>query len=414
MSDTGEHLEIRQIVAVEAVAKTRSLKSAAELMNTTQPTLSRLIRAAESTLQTTLFRRGWSGADTTPKGDMTVRTCGAILAAIDDAGRQVFGPQTSAPTLSRNLRNAHLQAIAAITNEGSVSRAARALGRSQPDLSRTISDFSKRFGITLFRRSAAGMEPLAPARTLTDLHGTLIHHLDALSAQLSQLEGQIVGRVAVGMLPFSEQELISAAFARMANQHPNIRLSCVPGSYNALVKALRCREIDRIVGITRGKACPQGLWEERLFDEKFVVIANRDHPIQKNGREIAHLSRTNWVVAPHGTPVRAHFERVFSDLNAQAPTQTCEMLSFNAAECMLVESSSVAMLTYSENRLRNLRPELAEVHTLFHPARTSVGLTCLQGEADDPALDLFDNTLRELVGERILRHKGSMSASNPI
>ena len=59
----------------------------------------------------------------------------------------------------------------------------------------------------------------------------------------------------------------------------------------------------------------------------------------------------------HRFAVRAYFEGVFAKLGVTPPTQSCEMLSFNAAEQVIIESNSVAMLSYSPQKLRRLRPE---------------------------------------------------------
>lgn len=390
-------LEVREIVAIDAVARTRNFKIAAETLNTTQPTLSRLIASSERKLAITLFNRGWSGSDTTSRGDAVARMCRNAIVAIEAAESELFEGRKGAPSFTLNLRTAHLKAIEAVTRDGSVTIAAKRLGRSQPDLSRTLSDFSKRFHIELFQRTTTGMRPLPPALVLTALRGTLCYLQDKLVEQLHQLDGNIVGRVSIGMLPFSGQNLISRAFARLTNQHPNVRLTCVTGSYNGLVEALRRREIDRIIGILRQDACPEGIEETFLFDEWFTVVARADHPIQTTGHNVDALAATNWIVAPHGTPVRTHFETVFSNLNATPPTQTCEMLSFAAAEQMLIESHSVAMLTYSERKLNDLGPELSVVGTLFPETSAPIGISKLRDALNDPALDEFEAILEELV-----------------
>lgn len=390
-------LELREIVAIDAVARTRSFKTAADLVNTTQPTLSRLIASSERALETSLFRRGWSGAETTPAGDAAARMCRSAIVAIDAAEQALFAGRKNIPSLRLNLRSAHLLAIEAVTREGSVTLAAKRLGRSQPELSRTLSDFSKRFDVELFERKASGMAPLASANDLTALSGTITYLLGRLPEQLRQLEGDMVGRVSVGMLPFSGQDLIAQSFAHFTNHHPNVRLVCVSGSYNGLVEALRRREIDRIVGVLRGESCPEGLEECYLYDESFTVVASREHPLQRKGEDLAELARAKWVVAPHGTPVRAHFEAVFAALDLTPPTQTCEMLSFSAAEQMLVESHSAAMLTYGERRLCNLRPELRVVQTPFPPTLAPIGFSRLRGIPEDPALREFEEVLSGLV-----------------
>lgn len=395
--DDHPNLETREIAAIDAVACSRSFRLAADLLHTTQPSLSRLIARAESRLGADLFRRGWSGAETTPAGDVAARSCASMLAAITDVERRLFGDRRDAPRLGTTVKSAHLRAIEAVTRDGSVSVAARRLGVGQPDLSRALSDFGKRFGIDLFRRSATGMEPLDTARILTELNATLTFLQNGLKRQLTELAGVVSGRVSVGMLPFSGQDLIAIAFARLANAHPNVRLSCVPGSYNGLIEALRRREIDRIIGVLRSDRRPEGIEEHHLYDERFTVVARRDHPIRD--ADMAALARTHWIVAPHGTPVRTHFEAVFAELSLTPPTQTCEMLSFSAAEQMLVESDSLAMLTYSARKLATLRHDLRAVPTGFPAFPAPVGSMKLHGTEDDAALSAFDAILKGVVAD---------------
>ena len=390
-------MDIREIVAIDAVAHARSFKLAAEGLFTSQPTLSRLIASAEEKLGCALFSRGWSGAETTARGDIVATICASIVSAIDRTQAALFPDRANVPSLWINLKDPQLEAIAAVYSEGSVTLAARKLGRPQPDISRSLSDLSKRFGLSLFTRSASGMVPLEPAQLLVDLSGTIAYHLNQIEQQLQRLEGDIVGRVSIGMLPFSGQDLILRTFAALTNQYPNIRLACVPGSYNSLVEALRRREIDRIIGVMRADACPAGLTEEHLYDERFAVIARRDHPLNGRGHDLDALMRTKWVVAPFGTPVRSYFEAVFLQLNATPPTQTCELLSFGSAEQMLLNSHSVAMLTYSPRKLAELHMDLAEIETGFPSCAAPIGLSRLQEVAIDPALAEFDRLLKEQI-----------------
>lgn len=75
------------------------------------------------------------------------------------------------------------------------------------------------------------------------------------------------------------------------------------------------------------------------------------------------------------------------------------MLSFEAAEQMLVESRSAAMLTYGRRRLGNLRPELREVRTPFATAPAPIGITRLLNTAPEVGAEAFEAIMRELVSE---------------
>lgn len=380
------------------IADLRSYRLAAGRLNTTQPTLSRLVRQAEAALGTTLFHRGWSGTDLTSNGESVIRRFHAALALVDEAEAALFPAPGPHPTLHAALRLRQLDVIAAVAGARSVSAAAAALGCSQPDVSRALSQTARHLGLALFRRTRAGMVPLDAALRLARLQARIRHELSQIPRDLASAKGQVQGRVAVGMLPFSGQATIARAFAALTNRHPRIRLSCVPGSYNGLTEALRRSEIDRIVGILRGPACAPDLRETHLYDERFTIIARHDHPLLGRAAGLADLAGTNWVVAPHGTPVRSYFERLFDGIGAAPPAQTCEMLSFTSAEQMLVESNSVGMLTYGPAQLARLRPDLRRLPLDLPGAAAPVGLTRLAGAATPPAVAAFDAELTRLCG----------------
>ncbi len=392
---------IRHIVAINHVANIRSIKLAAEQMHATQSTLSRLIASAEKAIGVKLFRRGWSGTEATPEGEVVVQTCRYILKAIDETELQLYEAGTAHPPLLRVLRLRHLEVVNAITRSGRVSSAAIDLQRSQPDISRSVSTLSQRLGLDCFQRTRAAMVPQPAAIVLSRLYTTIAYHLDLLEQLLQQQEGDIMGRVSVGMLPFSGQDLIPKAFAQLTNEHPKIKLVCVTGSYNGLVESLRRREIDRIIGVQRNQNAAPDLGESYLYTESFYIVARRDHPIHKKARTIADLKTTNWVVAPHGTPTRRYFETLFESIDATPPTQTCEMLSFASAEQMLIESDSVGLLSYGEKQLKNLRPELRLLKIKMPPCSADIGLTRLRAAVSEPAVAEFETILEKITGETL-------------
>lgn len=396
MSGKRHALDIRHMAAACVIADLRSYRLAAGQLNTTQPTLSRLIHQAEAALGTTLFRRGWSGTDLTTQGEDIIRRFRAVVALLDEAEAAMFPAPGPHPTLRHSLRLRQLDVIGAVVRTRSASGAAPSLGGGQPDVSRSLSQSARHLGLALFRRSRDGLVPLDAAERLARLGSRIRYEIAQIPRDLAEHGTDIHGRVAVGMLPFSGQALIARAFAALTNSHPRLRLSCVPGSYNSLVEALRRSEIDRIVGILRGPACALDLCETPLYDERFTIIARHDHPLGR-ARSLGKLAGTNWVVAPHGTPVRSYFERLFDGIGAAPPIQTCEMLSFTSTEQMLAESNSVGMLTYGARQLAQLRPDLRRVPIDLPGATVPSGLTGLRNATPPPAVAAFQAELVRLA-----------------
>ncbi|MDG1154790.1 MAG: LysR family transcriptional regulator, partial [Paracoccaceae bacterium] len=73
-----------------------------------------------------------------------------------------------------------LEAFRAVADTGSVTKAARYLGISQPAVSRLVSDFSKTVGFDLFQRRRGILEPTSDSRYLLSEVRRLIDSLDHL------------------------------------------------------------------------------------------------------------------------------------------------------------------------------------------------------------------------------------------
>ncbi|MBW7922930.1 MAG: LysR family transcriptional regulator [Rubellimicrobium sp.] len=395
----GRALDLHHADAVLHLAELRSYRLAAGALATSQPTLTRRVQEAEAALGQPLFRRGWSGVEPTSACELALEHFTEVAAAVAAAQAQLYAPGRGQPRLMRALRMGQLQAVAAVVRTGSVTAAAQALGIGQPELSRLLGRTAGHLGLVLFRRHGAGMQALAPAQELARLHDRLHHQLARVPARLAQDGAGLAGRVAVGMLPFSGQNLIARTFARLGNQHPRLRLTCVPGSYNGLTEALRRREIDCIVGVLRGESVAPDLEETALAQERFTVIARRDHALAGTTGSIAALAGARWVVAPHGTPVRRYFDRLFRQTGRIPPVQTCEMLSFSSAEQMLVESDALGMLTYGEAQLQALRPDLCRVEVTLPRAAVPVGITRLRTAEGEAAVAAFADGMAGVMGD---------------
>lgn len=298
--------------------------------------------------------------------------------------------------LSHHLAWDMLTATSAVKTTGSVSAAAAYLEKSQPDVSRALGKIATAIGRQPFERTRAGMKPTQDAEILADLHSKLLLDVMALPEQLKTLSGEITGRVAVGLLPFSEQDVVVKAFGKMLRRHRHVRLQAVTGSYPALIDGLRQGELDFVLGPLRKPPPYDTLEELHLYDESFAVVVRRDHPLSKSQPTLAELAQENWVVAPHGTPTRRYFEALLIAAGLTPPAQTCEIVTFFLAEQMIMNSDALALLTYSDRKLRAISDRLKVLPLDLPENRRAIGLTFRKHHPFTPAQEIF---LEALVDE---------------
>lgn len=394
-------LTVKQVRVISAVATCASLARASEQLNASQSSLSRAIAEVEAKLRQRLFARGWSGMEPTSQGEVVIARCRHMMSSIHTAQEALKAAGARIADLGHHLAWDLLSAVSAVRTTGSVSAAADYLERSQPDISRALAKIAAATGRPPFERTRAGMTATADAVILADLHTKLLLDVMTLPEQLEALSGKVTGRVAVGLLPFSEQDIVMKVFGEMLSRHRHVRLQAVTGSYAALIDGLRQGELDFVIGPLRSPPPYDVLEEWHLYDEFFAVVARADHRLAKGRRRLKDLVGENWVVAPHGTPTRRYFEELLIGQGLVPPSQTCEIVTFSLAEQMIMHSDVIGLLTYSRGKLEAIARGLKALSVDLPANARPIGLTYRRDQPLTPAqrtfLDILDRSAAKLA-----------------
>jgi len=224
---------------------------------------------------------------------------------------------------------------------------------------------------------------------LTDLRVRLRREVAEMDDAIARLSGKITGRVAVGLLPFSEQEIVVQVFSGLLRAYPYLRLQAVTGSYSALTDALRRGEIDCIIGPLRGQSASEALQETVLLEEWLTIVSRKGHPRLRGETRVADLVGETWIVGPHGTPTRHFLETLFLERGLTTPLNICEMVTFPLAERMVLESDGIGLLTYSSRKRASLGESLVPITCDFPDVVRHIGVTVQRGGAPSVPLQLF-------------------------
>ena len=134
-----------------------------------------------------------------------------------------------------------VRAFLATVEEGSLSAAARALGQTQPTLSRQVSGLEQDLGVTLFERGPRAM-------TLTDAGVELVDHVRAMGEAAASLSlaasGQsqaIEGHVSITATDMMATYVLPTALKQLRETAPNIVVELIASND---VRDLTKREAD--------------------------------------------------------------------------------------------------------------------------------------------------------------------------
>ncbi len=189
-----------------------------------------------------------------------------------------------------------LSCFVAVVDEGSFTRAARAVGITQPSLSQHIRSLEEELGGALFDRLPRGIALTPAGRSLLPEARSAVRALErgrqgaraALAAEGGELEVATVLSMAVGLLP---------PFIRVWHEHhPNVAIRLHEFRHRRLLEqAVEQGVADFAIG-----PLPLREWNGPLAVvgwEEFVVVVARNDPLaQRESVRVEELADREWVL----------------------------------------------------------------------------------------------------------------------
>lgn len=148
------------------------------------------------------------------------------------------------------MRFRQLEVFHAVYLHGSISAAARALGVSQPSVSKTLHHAEDSLGIPLFQLSRGRLIPTDEAHALMREAGDLFERLDTLQQTARNLAQAGGGHIRLGIVPSLALDIVPQAMAQFRREWPRVTFEVHTHHHDDLVRSLIGREIDLAIAYT--------------------------------------------------------------------------------------------------------------------------------------------------------------------
>ncbi len=170
-----------------------------------------------------------------------------------------------------------LRYFLAVARERSLTRAAARLHMAQPPLSQQIALLEEMLGCRLFIRRPRGVELTEAARALVPRAEALLRALDDTLREVRDVTDGSAGIVRIAAVPTAAAGILAGAFASFRAERPRVTLALrETGSLEALA-LVEEGHVD--LAILRGPVERPDMTVVTLYDEPFVLIVRRDHPL---------------------------------------------------------------------------------------------------------------------------------------
>jgi DNA-binding transcriptional LysR family regulator len=345
-----------------------------------QPAVTQAVGSLEEEFRSALFVRTMRGMELTPAGRLCALRVSSALERVEAAIGAAAPQARGGAGVRHGITARQLHALVAAVDAGGFGPAARLAGMTRATIQRAARELEERLGVPLFEATSHGLRPTREALRLALQVQLAVAELAQARAEVAAAAGADTGQTVIGAMPLGRSFMVPEAVLRFAERRPQHRVSILDGPYENLLDALRRGRADVLVGALR-EQIPPDVVQKPLFDDPLAIIVRRDHPLAKmsgGGRRAPPaeaLVRFAWIAPRAGSPLRRHFERLFSGATAPPPAAAIECNSLIAARTLLLRSDRAMLLSAQQ-----AHHELAagELVALPHPAGRvvrAIGLT---------------------------------------
>lgn len=203
-----------------------------------------------------------------------------------------------------NIRNVDMNLLVvfeALARTQNVSKAATQLNLTQSAVSHALARLRDQFNDPLFVRSPRGIVPTPRANDLRLGISAILEKTEALF----NVGGAFNPKTHDGIFQlcttdYSELVLLPRFFDHLSKEAPNVKVISRPTPSYLPKSALESGEADIAVAGFYGDL-PPGFYQQKVFEDEFVVLARKKHPRMKGTMTLEKYLREDHIrIAMHG------------------------------------------------------------------------------------------------------------------
>jgi aminoethylphosphonate catabolism LysR family transcriptional regulator len=287
------------------------------------------------------------------------------------------------------MNYAALRAFHHVAQQGGVTRAAAALGLTQPTLSGQVKGLQARHGVRLFERRGRGVEPTELGLALHELTCRFFAVEDEIAEFLAAARDSGRGRLRLGA---DAPAHVIPALAAFNRRFPRMKLEVSLGNSQTILNQLLERRLD--VAVIPDLARDKRLYAVPLRNDRLVALVPLTHEGAGRGRmRLGELARQSVVLREPGSRTRAVLQAALE----RAGVTIGEALEIGSREGVLEAVAAglgVGVIFLSEFRGDE---RLKALDLTGAPTASREYVACLAGRRDAPSVEAFFEVAKSLA-----------------
>ncbi|MFD8420921.1 LysR family transcriptional regulator [Streptomyces sp. NPDC059668] len=234
-----------------------------------------------------------------------------------------------------------LELLLAVARLGSLGRAAREVGITQPAASSRIRSMERQLGVALVDRSPRGSRLTDAGALVTDWARRVVEAAEAFDAGAQALRDRRDSRLRVAASMTIAEYLLPGWLIALRGQRPDTAVSLLAGNSTAVAERLLTGAAD--LGFVEGLSVPAGLDSAVIAHDRLIVVTAPGHPWARRRAPLEgpELAATPLILREEGSGTRQVLDAALGGL----ARPLIELSSTTAVKAAAVSGAGPAVLS---------------------------------------------------------------------
>ncbi len=291
-----------------------------------------------------------------------------------------------------------LKYFIAVVDNGTVSKAAKALNMTQPPLSMLLKKFEEEIGVQLFRREGKRLFLTDSGQFVYQRGIELLASSEAILQEAREYQQDHRGNVSIGCATVSNFSLIPEIMKRMKDQSFNISTHVKEGSTPFILEHLRFHKLD--IGIVRNVYNRSDLITTKLLTEPVMVALPPSHPFAgKKSITLEELNNENFLLH-HSSYEYNISDTIIMECKKRGFTPNIIYWGTETLPMLGMVKAGMGITFPPKSVIKSIGIDLPPLVELSDPAiTTTLNMVTVKNKVKKEAVDLFLTITKEVIEE---------------
>jgi molybdate transport repressor ModE-like protein len=250
------------------------------------------------------------------------------------------------PLSSRVPEIGSLDLLLTVAREGSLGKAAREHGISQPAVASRIRNLERLIGIALVVRSPSGSKITEQGAVVVDWARRVVEAAAALDAGISALRNQQNSKILIACSMTIAEYLLPNWLIEVRRRRPDVMVGMRVINSSGVHQLVLDGAVD--LGFVEGAELPEGVQTSGVASDELLLVVAPGHPWAKRRKPVsaAELARTPLICRESGSGTRYTLDSELASLGyAYRPEPVMELSSTTAIKAAVEAGIGPAVLS---------------------------------------------------------------------